>query len=337
MYKRCLVITSIQSSENQVLRDYAVCCKKHGTGFIVVGDAKSPGSFQLNDCDFLGLKEQRALPFKLATLLPDHNYAKKNIGYLQAIYQGAELIVESDDDNVPLENFWDEKQIHTTGDLVEKEGWINVYNYFSEATIWPRGFSLAEISSTAPIPRNSEKSFFSPIQQGLVDENPDVDAIYRLTRELPVYFKKRDPIVLGNGSLCPFNTQNTTWFQPAFPLLYLPSFCSFRMCDIWRSFVAQRILWTNNWHLSFHNASVCQKRNEHDLLKDFKEEVPGYLNNDEIVKGLRALKIKAGEEYLPDNLRTCYGFLVENNFLDKKELPLLEAWIQDLQAIHNIG
>ncbi|MHC4265647.1 MAG: STELLO glycosyltransferase family protein, partial [Planctomycetota bacterium] len=67
------------------------------------------------------------------------------------------------------------------------------------------------------------------------DDNPDVDAVYRLTQRLPLTFRKDRRLALGNGSKCPFNSQNTTWFPDAYPLLYLPAYCSFRMTDIWRS------------------------------------------------------------------------------------------------------
>ncbi|MBV5271274.1 MAG: DUF288 domain-containing protein, partial [Afipia sp.] len=80
--------------------------------------------------------------------------------------------------------------------------------------------------------------------------NPDVDAIYRLTLPLPQSFREEQPVALGRNVWCPFNSQNTTWWKEAAPLLYLPSFCSFRMTDIWRSFVAQRIAWENGWHIT---------------------------------------------------------------------------------------
>ena len=54
-----------------------------------------------------------------------------------------------------------------------------------------------------------------------------------------------------------------------YPLLYLPAYCSFRMTDIWRSFVAQRIAWENGWRLLFHGPTMEQERNVHDLMKDF--------------------------------------------------------------------
>src|SRR6185369_7426051 len=123
----------------------------------------------------------------------------------------------------------------------------------SDLNIWPRGFSLNKIKDKpAAITEKNNTDFFCPVQQGLADENPDVDAMYRLIMELPVHFKKRTPVILGLNSICPFNSQNTTWFKQAFPLLYLPSYCSFRMTDIWRSFIAQRICAANGWYILFH-------------------------------------------------------------------------------------
>jgi hypothetical protein len=134
-------------------------------------------------------------------------------------------------------------------------------------------------------------------------------------------------------SWCPFNSQNTSWWPQAYPLLYLPAHCSFRMTDIWRSFVAQRIAWANDWGILFHEPTVWQDRNEHNLMRDFADEVPGYLHNREMGAALAALELKPGVEHLGDNLRSCYETLVRRGWVGEAELPLLEAWLADLSAI----
>src|SRR5438270_335676 len=93
-------------------------------------------------------------------------------------------------------------------------------------------YVIGYVSSPSTLER---KEIYCPIQQGLADENPDVDAIYRLAFPLPLTFRTDRRIALGGSAWCPFNSQNTTWTREAFPLLYLPSYCSFRMTDIWRS------------------------------------------------------------------------------------------------------
>ena len=265
-----------------------------------------------------------------AKLCPFGHYARKNIGYLAAVAGGAEIIVETDDDNLPMSGFWNERARHVQLPLLSRKGWSNVYKYFSEANIWPRGLPLNRILDV-PEPAPATTSHIDcPIQQGLADNNPDVDAIYRLVLPLPVTFKPNLAFALNNGVWCPFNSQNTTFWRDAFPLLYLPFHCSFRMTDIWRSFIAQRLLWENNWRLMFHSPTVIQERNEHDLLIDFQDEIPGYLGNEKIRRVLEDIDVNSGTAALPDNLRRCYARLVALGVISKEEEPLLDAWLTDL-------
>jgi hypothetical protein len=217
---------------------------------------------------------------------------------------------------------------------VGEKGWLNIYSYFSYTNIWPRGFPLNKIHCTPPSFESlAVQKVDSPIQQGLADENPDVDAIYRLILPLPQYFRDDRQIALKSGVWCPFNSQNTTWWEETFPLLYLPAYSSFRMTDIWRSFVAQRIAWENNWSVLFHKPTIWQKRNEHNLIKDFAEEIPGYLQNEKICKEFEGLSIKSGIDNLGLNLISCYEKLIELAMIDEKELDLIDTWLYDLKKV----
>lgn len=331
--KTSLVITSV-ASPNKPLQTYAAKCKEHGVEFVVIGDTKSPKDFSLTGCDFWSVERQKELDVGLAKTIPETHYARKNIGYLVAASNGAEVIIETDDDNFPKKAFWEERTLKSRAHLLENAGWVNVYRYFCDTNIWPRGFALQYVlDETPPITGAKPGYAVCPIQQGLADENPDVDAIYRLTMPLPVAFRRSSAIALRRNSWCPVNSQNTTWFRMAFPLMYLPSYCSFRMTDIWRGFVAQRIAWTCGWSVLFHNATVYQERNPHDLLKDFESELPGYLHNAAICEELAELNLKDGADNIFDNLTLCYTRLVEKGYVDAKELKLLETWIGDLMLL----
>jgi len=208
---------------------------------------------------------------------------------------------------------------------------VNVYRYFSDVNIWPRGFPLTEVQGDrAKYEQLTVREADCPIQQGLADRNPDVDAVYRLLFPLPQSFRTDRRVVLGPGAWCPFNSQNTTWWADAFPLLYLPAHCSFRMTDIWRGFVAQRIAWTNGWSILFHEPTVRQDRNEHDLMRDFKDEIPGYLMNRNISDRLDKLELAVGRNQIRDNLRRCYAALIEMGAVGAGELALLDLWLEDL-------
>ncbi len=331
-YKSSLVITSIAGPDNKVLQEFAQQAKENNIGFIIVGDVKSPADFKLQGCDFYSIEKQEASGFSLAKGLPKNHYARKNIGYLLAMQLGSDIIIETDDDNLPYDTFWNKRTETVTAGLYQDENWINVYKLFTEKNIWPRGFSL-EHAQKKVSKKSALLSCKCPVQQGLADENPDVDAIYRLVKPLPVSFEKSTNAAIGKNSWCPFNSQNTTWFREAFPLMYLPSFCSFRMTDIWRSFVVQRICWENNWNILFHNATVWQARNAHNLMRDFSDEIQGYLHNNTIVQRLEQLNLKPGSENIPENLLTCYDLFIQMNLIDKAEIKLIEAWISDLSNI----
>ena len=324
-----LVITSIANEQHPVLKQYAREAGDQQISFIVIGDTKSPLNFNIDGCDFYSVDRQNLLRFKLAKLLPFKHYARKNIGYLIAASQQAEVIIETDDDNIPLNGFWENRNRNQEAHLISYNGWTNVYRYFTEAHIWPRGFALERILDTLPkLP--SLTHVHSPIQQGLADENPDVDALYRLTLPLPISFDLSPNIALGKNSICPFNSQNTTWFKEAFPLMYLPYYCSFRMTDIWRSFIAQRIGWTCGWSILFHRSTVRQERNEHNLMHDFRDEIPGYINNLSICQNLNDLPLKDGIENISLNMVMCYEKLISMGYIGQQEMTLLNAWLEDM-------
>ena len=328
-----LVVTSI-NPPNAVMTALRDGARDSGVRFVIIGDTKSPADFKLDGSEFLSVDAQRATGLKSAILCPTRHYARKNIGYLLAIQGGAPLIIETDDDNYPRPAFFGTRDRAQKASVVAAQGWANLYRYFSDVPIWPRGLPLDTVNAPlAEFETLTSTTVDCPIQQGLADENPDVDAIYRLLFPLPQNFRADRRVALAPGAWCPFNSQNTTWWPETYPLLYLPAYCSFRMTDIWRSFVAHRIASANNWHILFHKSTVWQERNEHSLMRDFADEVPGYLNNARIREILDALTLPAGAARIPDNLRSCYLALVDAGFIGREEIVLLDAWLEDLAAI----
>ncbi len=324
-----IALTTI-NPPTRAVQDIARDAPRLGAHFVIAGDQKSPKNFDQPGALYLDLDAQRASGFKYAKIAPPRHYARKNLAYLVLIHAGATIIIETDDDNLPTDGFWAGRDAFAVARVATGEGWMNVYSYFANNHVWPRGFPL-EFVNAPPAAWESlaVKSVFCPIQQGLADANPDVDAIYRLILPLPVYFRRAEPLALL-GPWCPFNSQNTTWWRVAFPLLYLPYYCSFRMTDIWRSFVAQRILYLNGWSVLFHQATVIQERNDHNLLKDFEEEIPGYLANSRIKEELSAIDLPAGEANIPSAMRKCYERLAALKIVGEQELGLLDAWLDDI-------
>ncbi|HEY6503457.1 MAG TPA: STELLO glycosyltransferase family protein, partial [Chitinophagaceae bacterium] len=159
----------------------------------------------------------------------------------------------------------------------------------------------------------------------LADEDPDVDAIYRLVSNTPCVFQKKEPVVLEKGTSCPFNSQNTAIQKELFPLLFLPSFVTFRFTDILRGIIAQPILWQHGYRLGFTEATVVQKRNEHDYLKDFESEVPMYLHTE---KSLEAVSRSVSSGSVTDNLYSAYEALLKINVVEEREMTVLKEWLK---------
>lgn len=104
---------------------------------------------------------------------------------------------------------------------------IGIYNpyccgriaFAESSTHWPRGFPLSAIRSErlpvaamvrekgaliTALPNPDEIG----IIQSLADNDPDVDAIYRLTKSLPIdYFAQSSLTALDKGVFSPFNAQ----------------------------------------------------------------------------------------------------------------------------------
>lgn len=326
--KKYIVITSIFPPSKAVetfsqLLDYNT---------IIVGDKKTPDEYFSDYYTFLSVKQQEDLGYKLCNDLPYNHYCRKNIGYIYAIKQGAEVIIDTDDDNMPYPD-WSFPEFEGKFDFTDSKGFINIYSFFTNQNIWPRGFPLDEV-------RKGYDPYFMRyfhrvepcsvgIWQGLADDDPDVDAIYRLLTGSACYFNKRNPVVLGPGTYSPFNSQNTAFRKELFPLLYMPATVTPRFTDILRGYIAQPIMWLYGYLLGVTQATVYQERNEHDLMKDFESEIPMYLQSRKVVETVS--EVISSDFSIESNLFLSYEALYKKGIVKKKELSLVRAWLKDIE------
>jgi hypothetical protein len=292
---------------------------------ILVGDKKTAPDWSFPGVTYLSPEGQQKVSSEFSELLPWNSYTRKNIGYLHAISQGARVIYESDDDNIPLENWVNEPEFEIDAELISDASFVNIYSYFTDKKVWPRGIPLRYVLDAETPKVGPAKNLKVGVWQYLADEDPDVDAIYRLTVNEPIYFNWRDPLVLDRGACCPFNSQNTYFRQDVFPLLYLPSTVTFRFTDILRGLVAQPILWAAGYYLGFAGATVLQKRNPHDYLKDFESEIPCYLSAEKVVQ--IAMDSVSSDRSIPENMVSVYRALCDKGIVSEKELKILGCWL----------
>ncbi|MBN8650206.1 MAG: DUF288 domain-containing protein [Cytophagales bacterium] len=291
---------------------------------VVVGDKKTPTDWSWKNVNYLSLDIQNTEQPQFSKMLPVNHDGRKMLGYLHAIKRGANIIIDTDDDNIPYD-FWRFPSFESDYDLCIDKGFINVYKEFSEEYVWPRGLPLACIRSASGLKILKGETSMVGVWQGLANDDPDVDAIYRLVFDKPVVFKRRSPVILENGCISPFNSQNTAFRKELFPLLYLPSFVTFRFTDILRGLVAQPIMWLYGYKLGFTEATVLQRRNPHDYVKDFISEIPMYENSQKIIEIITPRL--STKQSVSSNLYESYEALYEKNIVPKQELELLQSWL----------
>lgn len=327
-HENTVVITSIYPP-SQAVKDFA---RLPNWRCIVIGDRKSPSDWAHPEVDYYSLESQLQLPYKLATLLPTDHYARKNLGYLLVASRGARYVLDTDDDNLPYPN-WSHPAFEGTFACTRiNEGFVNTYSHFTNQFIWPRGLPLQEIHRKQDWREHLQlKPARIGIWQGLADGDPDVDAIYRLTRGEPCTFDDAPPVVLDVGTCCPFNSQNTVIRHELFALLYLPSHVSFRFTDILRGLIAQPLMWRHGYRLGFSKANVVQERNPHDYFVDFKQELPCYLHTHEIIEKVDAAISRSAS--LSEQLYLAYEALIAPGIVRAEEMSLLQAWLDDLYDV----
>ena len=341
--EKWIVVTTINYPTEQC----KILSRIKGFKFLVIGDQKTPKDWKLVNAHFLNLADQEYLNLLTFKTTPINSYNRKNIGYLFAIMNGAKYIYDTDDDNSPLVDLsqyfnFDEFDLglvfKNNSFKNNNRSCVNPYAHFGQPTIWPRGFPLSEIKHNHFNEYYAGLRRSSIIQQGLVNGDPDVDAIFRLTksrsnRKFELYFDSSSPSVqIPKNIFSPFNSQNTLFSYKAFWSLYLPITVSFRLTDIWRSYWAQRLMWLLDETLTFRGPSAFQIRNSHSYLKDFDDEKLMYLKTENLIKFLlewKCLKNKFYECVIDLSIQ-----MANKDFWGKDEISYIKNWLNDL---NNIG
>ena len=346
---------------------------------VIVGDKRSPSDYSVEGDGrvvYLSPDDQLKLPYKIVHLLPWNHFGRKNLGYLYAIHHGAQLIYDTDDDNIlkvdentgvpaiPDKKLGLEQSAAASDTVNVGTTAYNPYPSFRpmkshlaatsyalfepETFLWPRGFPLdlirdvntyhsGDISKAhnASVHPNQFDGGSITIVQSLADNDPDVDAIYRLTGNLPVHFS-RDRVasieVIPKGVLSPFNAQATIFSRSAFWGLLLPISVTGRVSDIWRSYFTGRLLWSVNQRLAFASPWVTQCRNPHNYLADLDAEADLYSKSGALVSTL--LQWKPAASTLEGQIEELIIKMFEIDMLHEvNDVHLHIAWLQDLLQV----
>ena len=221
---------------------------------------------------------------------------------------------------------------------------------------WPRGFPIDRVllnSSTAETPIEV-KTVQVPastvaVVHFLANHDPDVDALYRMIRPLPLDFPIHGqlPLLLPTYSetadsqnantvpsaahtvYAPYNAQSTLHTRSALWTLLLPLELHQHVSDIWRSYIAQRLFADIGVRVAFHPPIAAHiRRPKEENLPDMVAELPLYQDTLSLLRTLRAWRGKAAT--LPGRLEELYVHLFEQGYLDVKDVTLMQLWVAAL-------
>lgn len=337
MSNRPALIVSTDRSANLAMQLVAEGCRMFGWRLLISAESTGYEAAAMPDATAIaagGPQTAETGGFATAEVCPQDHPARRNLAVLYAIQTGAPVILELEDTTLPRTSYWGPRIRAATVAVCERQGWQNPYRYFTDAFVWPRGLPLDAARAGGPKYDTLRiRSVDCPIQLGLVDDLPDVDAVYRLLLPLPLRFRQDRVLAFAPNCLVPVGSNNLTWWPDAYPLMYLPGTAAPAVADLWRGMVAQRIAAANGWHILIH-APTATRRRIADAGEDrrvaFGDEVSIQTSMPAVAEALAAVAVTAGPLGILRALVDCYEALVHVGVVAPGERELVDAWVGDL-------
>jgi hypothetical protein len=296
--------------------------------FYVVGDVNTPAEVRgyvdglavaHGGVRYLTPKAQKELLADLPALnrlIPWRSEQRRNVGYLAAALDGCDGIVALDDDNfVTDDDFYAGHGIvgeQVPVDVVDSsDGWYNVCENLRYTTpgelIVHRGFLVSRRYGARTLCRTNVVARIG-VNAGLWTGEPDIDAVTRIVlrpRSEGVLDAAMLPVALGTATYCPFNSQNTAFATDLLPCMYVPimgrTYRGMRIGrygDIWCSYFTKWCADAMGEVIAYGSPIVDQLRNDHDLLDDLAQELPGMMLTERLIPALRDIPPPVCSDYV---------------------------------------
>jgi len=322
--KTSIVVTTI--FEPRFIEGYLENITTHGhledTELIVIIDRKTPATVAAacEDARSKGLRvscptlaEQETFLGKfpaMAGRVPYDSDNRRNIGYLMALENGADVLVSIDDDNycLPGADFVGEHAVVGTeasaSEVNGADGWFNIGTMLQgtpAVEIYPRGFPYASRNKPREVARSAPVKRRVAINAGLWLSDPDVDAISRLSLAPRIASADKESVFLGAGTWSPINTQNTALSRESVAAYYyvrmgysLGGMTIDRYGDILSGYFVQRCAKSLGHAIRVGSPVADHRRTPHNLFKDLYHELAGMVIVEELLPWLKELELKSG-------------------------------------------
>ena len=294
--KKYIITTTINEPTIATKKFCKIAVKKDFI-FVIVGDTKTPHEsyrkLENSNVIYLSPEQQEDLYKELSDTIGWKSIQRRNIGFVYAYDQGADIIATIDDDNIPYDNWGDNILINKEVEIdLFSHKTSNVFDPISPTNhndLWHRGYPIELVPSKNNIEYKGKTIRKILIQADFWDGDPDIDALCRLSKMPVCKFNQFNPF--GSNQIAPFNSQNTFLSREVIPYYAVLPHAG-RMDDIWGSYIVQYYFPSS---VIYNRATVYQDRNEQDLVTNLENEVIGYRNTLNLINDLENFT-----NYLPE-------------------------------------
>lgn len=375
--RRPTAIVATTIFEPTFLHGYEANLRKSGrldeTTVYVIPDRKTPVSVSAEaaaarDRGFHvvcpSLKEQESFLKRVGTpddFIPYNTDNRRNVGFLMALEAGCDVLISIDDDNFCLAGDDFVGAHHAVGGskndarVKSSDDWFNLCSLLRGCdgpAIFPRGFPYAAQKAPRQIALETPvEPLKIAMNAGLWLDEPDVDAIARLSRQPKILSFTERNVVLGADVWSPINTQNTALTREAALTYYyvrmgfpLRGLSIDRFGDIMSGYLTQKVIKHLGHGIRIGSPIVEHRRTPHNLFKDLYHELAGVVLIEDFIPWLIQVPLSGANSLdvyssLADEIAACTdrftGFIWDDGgreFL-KETSRLMNTWIRIVQGI----
>jgi hypothetical protein len=329
-----LVVTTI--FEPKFLSAFVQNLRKHehaeSVRILVIPDRKTPDSVFRGCAEATrqgvrslcpSLEEQTTFLRRLGApyeWVPFDSDNRRNVGFLMALEAGCDFLISIDDDNfcLPEQDFYAAHAVVGTDHLIDvrrgSDGWVNLceeLEFEPGLSPYPRGFPYGRRRRHRTV-TSTRETVRCALNAGLWLDDPDVDAIGRLSEKPKGLRYRGRPFALARDTWSPINTQNTALSRPAMAAYYyvrmgfaIEGLKIDRYGDILSGYFVQKCIRHLGEAVRVGDPLCDHRRTPHNLFKDLYHELAGMVLIEELLPWLVELKLTGG------NYRDAYACLAD--------------------------
>lgn len=291
---------------------------------------------------------------KYLSLIPKRAHAETSFGFLVAYEEGADFIIELDDDVsvTRLVEGHRSNLFEESGETVYSSSkWYNTMDLLilnNSNRFFPRGHPYApetRVEDYKWIPQGGK----CVLNMGHWVGNPDFDALTILYNggldgKCNIFGKniKKEKVIVGNGTyfaVCSMNTSFVTKIVPAFYQLYMNIMGIDRFDDIWSGLFLKRIADHLGDRVCLGQPVGFHNKRPRNTFKDLKKELDGMIINEWLWRAVD--NDLSGSTYasaylsLTDILESKLRGLSDENFRRflKIQIDKMRLWVELVEAI----